>query len=335
MGSVTEDELVAAIRRIAGSDLPRVVVGIGDDGAVVDPGGGSTVISTDMLVEGVHFEMRGISVRDLGYKALTVNVSDLAAMASSPRHALVSLGLPRDTQVAWAIELFGGMLEACAEHAMSLVGGDLSAAPQVVISVTVTGEVAPGRAVLRSGARPGDRLAVTGTLGAAAGGLALARSSSAPAAVSDWGRELLRAHSRPTARVGEAQTLAGAGAHAMIDISDGLSKDLWRICEASGVGARLDLAAVPVSPALRVAEAELSLDAMGLALFGGEDYELLVAIAEDDLHHAAGELKERFGVPVTDIGGFTAAGTGLTAEGLDGRPAPMEPRGWDHFEPRS
>src|SRR5215212_2057390 len=172
---LTEDELVAAIARVLETDDPRVIVGPGDDAAVTVPGSGELVLTTDLLVEGVHFERATISPHELGVKAIAVNVSDLAAMGASPRFALASVALTRDVERAWVIELAAGMREACLEYALSLVGGDTNRADRIVVSVTAVGEVAPGHAVTRGGARPGDAIVVTGSLGAAAGGLALSR----------------------------------------------------------------------------------------------------------------------------------------------------------------
>ncbi len=202
----------------------------------------------------MHFDLASISARDLGAKAITVNVSDVAAMGGSPRAALASIALSPEIPAAWVMELYGGMRDACAEYALALVGGDTNRGEVVVVSVAVAGEVAAGRAITRSGARPGDAIAVTGSLGAAAGGLALSRAPAARTAEAlsrPWGRELLDALARPVARVGEGQTLARCGASAMMDLSDGLAKDLSRLCLASGVGARVELASVPISPALR------------------------------------------------------------------------------------
>ena len=324
----SEDSLIAAIRKVAGAG-PGVLVGIGDDAAVVETGGGSMVLTTDVLVGGVHFSLASISPRDLGYKAIVVSVSDIGAMAASPRYALVSLAMPSETEESWVMELYGGMRTACDEYALSLVGGDLSRGGEVSITVTVAGEVAQGRAILRSGARVGDRIVVTGTLGASAGGLVVERSADPSAISSDWGRGLVAAHQRPVARVGEARTLAAAGASAMMDISDGLSLDLSRLCEESGVGARVDLGAVPVSPWLAPAASSLSLDPLHLALTGGEDYELLATLDASNVEGAAAALKERFGVPLTDVGKITESG--LVAVASDGTEAPLEPEGWDHF----
>jgi thiamine-monophosphate kinase len=329
---LTEDELIAAIARVISSDQPEVRVGVGDDAAVVRAGPGDLVLTTDLLVEGVHFERDSISARDLGAKAIAVNVSDLAAMGASPRYGLVAVALPLDIETAWVMELTGGMRDAAAEYALSLVGGDTNRADEIVISVAAIGEVAPGRAVVRSGARPGDVLVVTGELGAAAGGLALARADTATTATAlsePWARELLEALARPVARVGEGQALASAGATAMMDLSDGLAKDLARLCLASGVGARLEIASVPVSAALAAGAGLLGVDALELAIGGGEDYELLAALPEGALDGARRAL-DGFGVTLTQVGTIIDRAEVLAVD-ADGRAAPLEARGWDHF----
>jgi thiamine-monophosphate kinase len=333
----TEEELLATLRKLLSGEREGVLVGVGDDAAVVEAGrpGAVQVLTTDMLVEGIHFDRPLISPRDLGAKAVAVNVSDIAAMGASPRFALVALALSTDVEPAWVVDLYGGMLSAADEYALSIVGGDLSRGEDVVIAVTVVGEVAEGRAVRRSGAVPGDRIVVTGALGGAAGGLLLSRAPAhrvAGAFGSDWGRELLRAHARPVARVGEGESLAQAGATAMIDLSDGLALDLSRLCAESGVGARVDLAAVPVAPELDLLRSVLSVDPLELALSGGEDYELLATIGPQAVEPAARTVKERFGVTLSDVGEIIERG--LFAVDADGRERPLEPKGWDHFERR-
>jgi thiamine-monophosphate kinase len=334
-GPGSEDELIAIMRKLLADDAPGVRLGPGDDAALVDFGSHVGVLTADMMVEGVHFERLTTSPHDLGYKALATCVSDVAAMGGSPRYALVSLALPVDVELPWIVELYGGLRDAAGEYAMSVVGGDTSRAEAVVISVAVAGEVAMNGAVTRSGARPGDRIVVTGVLGAAAGGLRLAQAPPhdvAAAAASEWGRELLAAHSRPIARVGEGQTLAQSGATAMIDVSDGLALDLSRLCRESGVGAVLRLADVPVARGLEELLATLpDADPMELALHGGEDYELLATIPPEVVASAAAKLRERFGTPLTEIGEVRLA-PGLFGIGEDGNERPLEPRGWDHFE---
>jgi thiamine-monophosphate kinase len=225
------------------------------------------------------------------------------------------------------------MRAGCDEYALALVGGDLSRAERLVISVVVLGEVSRGRAVTREGARAGDAIVVTGSLGAAAAGLALSRAP-APlllAALSaGWARELLDALARPAARVGEGVTLAQCGATAMMDLSDGLAKDLSRLCIASGVGARVRLADVPIPEAVRAAAAALAVDPLDLAISGGEDYELLATIAPTEVDGARERLRDRFGLALTQVGDIVE-GQGLVAVDAHGAESTMEPKGWDHF----
>jgi thiamine-monophosphate kinase len=332
-GRLTEDELVAELRLLLAEDAPGVVLGPGDDAALVELGDRQGVLTTDLLVEGVHFLRETVTPADLGYKALTVNVSDIAAMGGSPRYALVSLGLSGDVEAPWVVELYGGLREAAAEYATAIVGGDTSRADRITISIAVVGEVLPGGAVLRSGAQVGDAVVVTGSLGASAGGLILSRADAhvVAQAVSDgWGRELLDAHFRPTARVGEGQTLAAAGATAMMDVSDGLSLDLSRLCRESGVGAVLDVADVPVAAGLKQLADLVPLEPTRLALEGGEDYELLATIPPDRVEGTAELLADRFGTALAIIGEIRA-GEGVVGRDRDRAEQPLEPRGWDHF----
>jgi thiamine-monophosphate kinase len=317
-----EDELVAAIRKVLSGAGPEVLIGPGDDAAVVAAGDGQLVLTTDALVEGTHF-LRSLSApRDLGYKAIVVSVSDIAAMAASPRFALCALTLSDVVEAGWVMELFGGMREACEEHAVWLVGGNLARGSEITIAISVTGEVVPGRAVSRSGARVGDRVVVTGELGAPAAALRIVRSGSPPRGEAELAA--VRRLERPTARVGEASVLAANGATAMIDLSDGLGLDLSRLCAASGVGASVSVEVVPV------AAAATPEDALG----GGEDYELLATLPDDEAVARTGsELRGVFGVSLTEIGRIIEEG--LVAVGSDGRERPLETKGWDHFRARS
>ena len=324
---LTEDELIAAIGRVLSGAGPEVLVGPGDDAAVVRGGSGEVVLTTDAMVEGVHFLTARTTPRDLGYKAIAVNVSDIAAMAGSPRFALCALTLTDAIDASWVVELAGGMRECCDEFAVSLVGGNLSRGQELAIVVTVTGEVGPGRAVRRDGARPGDRVVVTGSLGGSAAGLRV----SAQRSWSDDERDALRRSMRPVPRVGEASILAAHGATSMMDVSDGLAIDLSRLCRASGVGARVEVAHLPVHPASTVEE----------ALGGGEDYELLATLPGPDAVAAAAEdVHQGFGVSLSDIGviigseGAKSAaetGGGLVTVDEDGTERPLAIEGWDHF----
>lgn len=330
-----EDELVDMMRKLLGGDAPGVVLGPGDDAALVDLGAHLGILTADMLVEGVHFRRHDSAPNDVGYKALAVNVSDVAAMGGSPRYALVSLGIPSDVDPSWVVELYGGLRDCAAEHAMAVVGGDTSRSDVIVVSVAVTGEVARGGAVTRAGARAGDRIVVTGALGAAAGGLRLAEAEAhdvARAVATEWGRSLLASLSRPVARVGEGHTLAQAGATAMIDVSDGLLKDLARLCAASGVRGVVVLDHVPVAPELGELATVFPLEPRDLALGGGEDYELVAALPPAAVEQAAHNVKERFGTPLTDIGEIRE-GSGIGGVERAGTERTLDARGWDHFAP--
>jgi thiamine-monophosphate kinase len=315
---VSESALIDAIHRLLDVPVPEVVVGVGDDAAVLRAGSGDLVLTTDGLVQDRHFELGSIAPRDLGAKAIAVNVSDLAAMAASPRFALSALTVSDRVDAAWVMELFGGIREACDEYALHLVGGNLTMGDEVAIMVTATGEVAPGKAVTRRGAGPGDLIVVTGVLGGAAAGLRLGRRRGG------WGEiELaaIRRHVRPIARVGEAAVLARSGASAMIDVSDGLGIDLGRLCRASGVGAAVRLSDLPVDPAATPDE----------ALGGGEDYELVATLpSEASVAAATDELHTTFGVALTRIG-YIVAGEGVTVRGPDGMSTSMTEEGWDSF----
>ena len=226
---------------------------IGDDAAVLRPPGGSLLAATDVLVENVHFDLTIGGVDDVGWKAAVVNVSDVAAMGGLPTALLVAVAGPPGTDLD---RLYEGLADAARAYDCPVVGGDLSDAPLLVVSVTVIGHAARLGPVLRSGARPGDAVFVTGPLGAAAAGLALLRAGRE-------GGDAVAAYRRPRARLAEGRAAAGAGATAMIDVSDGLAADLGHLLVDSGVGAALD--EVPVAPGATLEQ----------ALGGGDDYELL------------------------------------------------------------
>lgn len=259
--------LDALRRRLPGP--PAGETWIGDDAAVVrGPKGGWLLLAADVVVAGVHADLSVVGLDDVGWKALTVNLSDVAAMGGRPGHALVSIAAPASGDVDL---LYDGLAAAATEYECPVVGGDLSTAPTLVVSVAVTGTVdgagARGRRarpVLRSGARPGDTLFVTGPLGASAAGLWLLRDGR-PAA----SPRLVEAHRRPRPRLGEGEAARRAGATAMIDVSDGLATDVRHLADASGVGVVVEH--VPVDDD---ATEEVG-DAVALALGGGEDYELL------------------------------------------------------------
>jgi thiamine-monophosphate kinase len=282
---------------------------LGDDAAVVACAAPNSLAPTillaaDLVVAGVHADLDLVSLSDLGWKAVAVNVSDMAAMGGRPSHLLVSVAGPADTELG---ELYEGIGAAAAEYGCPVVGGDLSSSPHLVVSVAVTGWAS--RPVLRSGARAGDQLWLTGPVGASAAGLRLLRAGadgSDPEVA-----PLLAAHRRPRARVAEGAVAAGLGATAMIDISDGLALDAWRLGAASNVG--IDLSRVPLAPGASLEE----------GLGGGEDYQLLFAVGPE---HDVLEAFAACGLAEPARIGACAGARGA----LDVMGRPYQPIGYQH-----
>jgi thiamine-monophosphate kinase len=341
IGELGEREVLRRLR----ARIPQgegVVVGVGDDAAAVEVGP-LALITTDSLVEGVHFKRDWTPARLLGRKALSINLSDIAAMAGVPRHATVSLGLPPDVPWGFVDELYDGLLERSAETGVNLVGGNLSASPVLFIDVTLLGQAT--RVVRRSGAVSGDQLVVTGTLGAAAQGLKLlaqgARLDSEGELVSTgvWTDSsavavtaCLRAQLDPRPPLAFARALAERElVHAAIDVSDGLSGDLWQLCEASGVACALEFASVPVDPQVSQLVRAGGGDALSLALHGGEDYQLLLAAAPERVDELK-ELAAVFNTPLTILGQFREGAPSVFLR-VGGRHMPLDRIAHDHFRP--
>jgi thiamine-monophosphate kinase len=239
--------------------------------------GHKLVVTTDVLVEGLDFTADLSEPEDWGWKAVAVNCSDLAAMGAEPRWLVIALTVPDPTPLPTLERVYAGVGEACRAYGAALVGGDVSAGPALSLAVTALGEAE--RPVLRSGARPGDRLAVTGPLGAAAAGLALLRSQDPTAKeLLDRFPGLAAAHRRPRPALAMGLALARAGATAMIDVSDGLAGDAVHLAESSGVGVEVHDAAVPLAPGVAETAALLGRDPLELALGGGEDFVLAAAL---------------------------------------------------------
>lgn len=320
-----EFSLIERIRSLTEQSRDDVRFGIGDDAAVLAvPAGQELAVAIDTLVEGVHFP-RGTSAVDIGWKALAVNLSDLAAMGATPAWALLALTLPEPDQ-AFVEGLAEGFAQLAKPHRLALVGGDTTRGP-LSISVAVHGFIAPGKALMRSGAKVGDAVLVTGTLGDAAAGLhALAH----PFAVEDQrsdARDLLVSRlNRPTPQLAAGSALRDL-AHACIDVSDGLIADLGHICTASGVGAEIDASLLPLSPSLIAIYDDASVQQF--ALTGGDDYELCFTVPMNRLADVQSDLS-RLGCGVTRIGRIVE-GQGVSVRGVDGHWLETELAGWNHF----
>jgi len=318
-----DESAVIAIIAAGDGRRPDVLVGVGDDAAVL-AGDPPLVLAHDMLVEDVHFRWSTHAPEDLGHAALAVNLSDLAAMGAEPVAALVGLAAPADAlDPARVTGIYAGMRGLGDAWGCAVVGGDTSTAAQTVIGVTAVGRMPAGvAAVTRAGGRPGDVLCVTGGLGASAAGRALlARGGARDAAEA----ALVTAHRRPTPRVAAGGTLAAHGAHAMMDVSDGLALDLDRLARACGLTAVLDLERVPVAPGVAAVAAAEGADPAEWAATGGEDFELLVALAPGEAELAAARLD----VALTAVGHLEAGPAGLRVV-RGRRPVTLGNLGWEH-----
>ncbi len=304
---------------------PGVVLGIGDDTAVTSPTPGMHTLATaDLLAEGVHFNLEWIDPYTLGRKSLAVNLSDMAAMGGIPRHAILSLAVPAQMSVEFLDSFMAGFIDQAARFGVSLIGGDTSASlGGLFINVTLMGEQYPQKVITRGGARAGDLICVSGTLGDSALGLEMLRSGRAP-----WGS--LRRHLDPEPRVGLGLALAEAAIPtAMIDISDGLVADLGHIMRLSACGGRVELSSLPLSSEYRESLAGYAADPYRLTLGGGEDYELLFTLPAARVEEAR-ILGEANGVAISVIGSVVAE-PGITLLGEDGLSYEAPKRGYDHF----
>jgi thiamine-monophosphate kinase len=323
--------LIEAIRRAAGGGgRAGWRLGIGDDAAILRvPAGRELVATVDALVENVHFRWSTTDARSLGHKTLAVNLSDVGAMGARPVGCLLVLGVPAGGDGVHLEGFFDGLLRLARRARCPLVGGDTVAAPVWTLSLTAFGTVARGRALLRSGARPGDRIFVTGALGSAALGLALLDAGRGAARESRaFARRQLAPE--PPWRLGEALA-ARRDVTAAIDVSDGLLQDLGHVARASGVAAEVDLERVPRARGLERASRALGLDPDRLALAGGEDYELVFCARPSA--PSARALSRRYGVRVSEIGRIRRGrGVSLRRAGI---PQQIPGHGWDHFKPVS
>jgi thiamine-monophosphate kinase len=322
-------------QRLPKSDQSSLLVGIGDDAAVVRSLPGRDILfSTDLLVEDIDFRRTATTPSLLGHKSLAVSLSDIAAMGARPRWSLISVGVPEDVwETQFVDEFYEGLLGLAQHYDVQLIGGDTSRTPdKIVIDSIVIGDCANGSAVTRAGAKPGDQIFVSGALGAAAAGLRLIeRGAHLPSEGNDDLHlidQLVLRHLRPESRVGWGIVLGQERlATAMIDLSDGLSSDLNHLCEDSRVGALLESSAIPIDKHVTEICGRRALDPLQLALHGGEDFELLFTVDPGKVS----KLPRRVdGIAVTRIGEIRNASDGIKI--LEGsRVWELKPGGWRHF----
>jgi len=319
---LSEKELIAGIRKDFGIDSQEAVeLGIGDDAAVIKSGEKKIVLTKDLLIEDVHFLFSYHPPALLGRKSLCINLSDIAAGGCTPKYALMGLGLPSKVKAEWVQEFFSGFKEASLEYNTALIGGDVTQADKVVISISLIGE--GEKYIKRCGAKPGDLLFVSGTLGDSAQGLILSKQGIGlgEGLNTDF---LLRAFFDPIPRVSLGKKLAELKlASAMIDISDGLSVDLGHICEESSIGAEIELNRIPISTEL----SSVRDNPLELALHGGEDYQLLFAVPPEKEKQVS-NLFSKF--KITKIGRIIS-GRDIFIKGKNGTRKLLEIKGYQHF----
>jgi thiamine-monophosphate kinase len=308
----------------------RVLVGSGDDAAVTAPPG-VTATSVDAFVEGVHFRRDTASLESIGRKAMAAALSDLAAMGAAPGEAYVQLGCPPDLDEEESLELAAGLGRAAADAGVVVIGGDVTRAPILLVALTVVGHAgAAGDLVSRSGAEPGDVVAVTGELGGAAAGLLLLQRRNLPRDLAEaLAKGLRRRQLEPSPRLAAGQALAACGATAMIDLSDGLGGDARHVASSSGVGLVIDLERLPVQAGVDEVAAGAGVDRWDLVTAGGEDYELLATLPSGRLSDARLAV-EAAGTTLTVIG-RVAEGDGVSLRHADG--SLRELSGFDQLRP--
>jgi thiamine-monophosphate kinase len=313
--------LIDLLAKMVGGGDERLLIGIGDDAAAWQGDDSIQLASVDSFIQGVHFTTETTPWPDVGGKALAVNISDIAAMGGIPRYALVSLALPDNSEVEDVAALYNGMLKLAKQYGVTIVGGDISQAPLVAVTITILGSSPTKKILTRSSAQVGDIVAVTGQLGAAAAGMELLKSKRKLDPEADT--RLKDAFLHPTPRVAEGLLLVEQGVKTAIDISDGLVADLGQICKASQVGARIQVERVPIKPTVKTAFSERALE---LALSSGEDYELLFTASREIIER----VKKAASCPVTAIGEIIA-GAGVSLLDREGNPFELEKAGWEHF----
>ena len=320
-------DIVGKGRNSESASWQQVLIGIGDDAAVWQGDSSIQLATTDTLVQDTHFDLSITGWEELGWKAIAVNLSDIAAMGGIPSYALVSLALPGELETDCIASLYRGMAGVTSEFGVALVGGNIASADKTMITATLLGSLENTSALTRSAASPGDQLGVTGYPGLAAAGLKMLKQNLH--FNTETSRLFRQAHLRPTPRVKEGQILSQQGVRAAIDVSDGLIADLAHICEASQVSATVKETLVPIHPALK---ANFKTDCRRLALAGGEDYELLFAASSEVIT----QVKKAISCPITVIGEVTEGMPGqVTLVDGAGRNIPWEQGGWEHFKSKA
>jgi len=324
---VGESGLIEKIANLVKVKNKDIIVPIGDDAAVVRTSPGYyMVFTTDFLIEGVHFDLSQVSAYQLGRKSMLVNISDIAAMSATPVYALVSLGIKPKTKVEFVEELYEGMADVSKEYNFAIIGGDTVSSPySLAINVAMVGKVEPNLVTKRSGARVGDKILVTGELGASAAGFFLLNSK---IKANDY---LIKTHLEPVPRLKEAQISAGCGAHAIEDVSDGLASEIFHICDASKVGAVIYEENLPISRGVKNVADIVGKTPEDFALYGGEDYEIVITISSDKADYLMEQVLSKTGTVVSIVGEIVEKKKGIGLLAKDNIKKPLS-KGYDHFK---
>ncbi len=333
VADIGEFGLIDRIQKIVPkADHKDLVIGIGDDAAVIRiDDRRAMVITCDIQVENQHFRLNHISPYQLGRRAMAVNLSDIAAMGGQPNFALISMGFPKSFPLADFDELFRGMRDQLGEFSAYIIGGNLSnTEKELIIDITLLGEISLDQLVTRIGAKPGDRIFVTGNLGGSGGGFYV---------LEKYGtyypkqfKSLVKKHLQPIPRIDVGKKIAQSGfATTMIDLSDGIASDLNHICSMSGMGAEIDQKKIPLPEGIHEAAAISGKSALHIALHSGEDYELLFTIKPETPDAIIHAIAQETGIAITEIGKILTRESGYHLIDLNGRRIPIQPSGWDHF----
>lgn len=335
VNSLGEFGLIEHLTRDFPSRQPSTLKGVGDDAAVIDNGQFCTVVSTDMLVEGIHFDLAYTPLKHLGFKAVVVNLSDIYAMNAFPQQITVSVAISNRFSVEAMDELYAGIRAACEAYNVDLVGGDTTSSPRgMVISVTAIGQCEKDQIVYRNGAKVGDLICITGDLGAAYLGLQILEREKRiwqehPDLKPDFEGQhyLINRQLKPEARRDMIEVFRRVGLKptAMIDISDGLASEVFHICKQSGVGALVEESGIPLHPETEQMALKFKLDPATCGLNGGEDYELLFTIAPGDVD------KIRYLPEIYIAGEILDAKDGIRLNTKGGNLHPLKAQGWQHF----
>jgi thiamine-monophosphate kinase len=322
---IGEFNLIRRMSAILGTPKHKVIAGIGDDSAVLNPPSGKLLlVTTDMLVENVHFSTSTATPYQIGWKSLAVNISDIASMGGEPTYGFISIGFPRDTDAEFVDEFYTGMRDIAEKYGVDIVGGDTVSSPEIIINISLLGEVEEDSYILRSGAKIGDAICVTGDVGGSSAGLEILKQK-----LSIEGADK---HLLPQPRVQEGRFLARSGfVTSMIDVSDGVASEINHICEQSKTGAHVYMKDIPLSSNVVSVAKYTNKNPYSFALFGGEDYELLFTCCPVRFQFLHDQVLCAYNTPITQIG-YILDDSSITIEDEYGKKIPLEPKGYDHFK---